>query len=348
MKIALTGDVHLRGKDEYPERFRALENIYSQAREKGINQVIIAGDLFDAESQNYKDFDNLLKEYEDIGTHVIPGNHDHGIRQNLFAAQNLTVYSEPALVEMDSLQILFLPYHPDKSMGEMIASQKDQLDKNWLLIGHGDYLGSRRETNPYEPGTYMPLNRDDINRYQPGKVILGHIHRYYNTGKLFYTGSPCGMDINETGKRRFLSLDTDTLSITGHTVETDYIYFNESLMVLPLPNEWEYVRQQIRDIIQKWNLSEKDKEKTVIRITGRGYTTNKQELHDLILKEFGDYRFYNDEGPELDRVNVAEDPELMNFIEQVKQRIYDLNWDEEKNFTTKEDILEEALKLILK
>ena len=31
MKIALTADVHLTNQDSHPERFNALENIFSQA-----------------------------------------------------------------------------------------------------------------------------------------------------------------------------------------------------------------------------------------------------------------------------------------------------------------------------
>ena len=61
-------------------------------------------------------------------------------------------------------------------------------------------------------------------------------------GKTFYVGSPCGLDINETGKRSFLILDTNNLNIIPKTVDTDYIFFNETLIALPTENEFDFIK----------------------------------------------------------------------------------------------------------
>ncbi len=347
MQIAITADLHLREKERHPERYNALENIYKQCRDKGIHALIIAGDLFDAESPNYSDFDKLLSQYSDIQTYVIPGNHDPGLKQNLFAAGNLTVYTEPTIQSFDDADFLFIPYFADRSMGELIASHKNKLGDKWVLISHGDYLGGSRETNPYEPGTYMPVNRKDLEYYNPSRVILGHIHKYYDTGRLYYTGSPCAMDINETGKRRFLIINSETFSVRSQIVDTEKIYFNETLTVLPVKDEWNYVKEQLNRLLQRWSLDEEDKNKATLRIRVKGFTTDRKKLHDYIRDILKDFSFYKNEGPDLSGVSVAEDPELTGFMEEVKNKIMQLEWDEEDTYTRKEDILQEALKIIL-
>lgn len=62
MKVAITADLHLRTKKEYPERFNALDNILTQCVELGIDLLLIAGDLFDKESASYSDFEKTCKK----------------------------------------------------------------------------------------------------------------------------------------------------------------------------------------------------------------------------------------------------------------------------------------------
>ena len=102
-----------------------------------------------------------------------------------------------------------IPYLPGKTMGDVIGMFADDIEpREWVLCGHGDWLEGRRSPNPYEPGTYMPLTRSDLTQYQPAQVFLGHIHARRDE-PIHYPGSPCGLDISETGRRRFLLFDTD-------------------------------------------------------------------------------------------------------------------------------------------
>ena len=72
MKIAITADVHLRTEGEHPERYAALENILEQTRDIDIKHLIIAGDLFDTEFQNYSEFETLCTKYDDLDLFIIP------------------------------------------------------------------------------------------------------------------------------------------------------------------------------------------------------------------------------------------------------------------------------------
>ena len=171
MKIAVTADLHLKSREECPERWNALANIIDQMPTEGIKRLIIAGDLFDIESQNYSEFDEFCKQNNQIEFYIIPGNHDSGISPKHFTAGNIKIFNEPKILPLGEppLSFFFLPYIPDKSMGEIIAKYKDTLSERWVLIGHGDYLEAL-DSKSYEPGIYMPLSRTDIDYYKPAKL----------------------------------------------------------------------------------------------------------------------------------------------------------------------------------
>ncbi|NIR50700.1 hypothetical protein GWO43_19135, partial [candidate division KSB1 bacterium] len=250
MKIAITADVHLTSRKLHPERYHALENILDQMLQEEITTLIVAGDLFDESSRNYDEFDTFCKssKYSKNKFILIPGNHDVRLNKEFVTAENVEIITEPTVRSFESkgLKLFLLPYKPDKSMGEFIAEKSTELPENdWVLIGHGDWAEGMREPNPFEPGVYMPLTRTDMETYKPEKVILGHIHKCLDRDKIHYIGSPCGLDITETGRRRFLILDSKTGRLTPKGIDSDYIYFNESFIILPLKNEKTYVKQQI-------------------------------------------------------------------------------------------------------
>ena len=145
-------------------------------------------------------------------------------------------------------------------------------------------------------------------------------------GKAFYVGSPCGLDINETGKRSFLILDTNNLNITPKTVDTDYIFFNETLIALPTENEFDFIKNKILDVVKKWDLSESEISKARIRLEVKGYTSDKRQLETVIKDTLEEIAFYNDEEPDLTEVAVFNDPERISIVEKVKEEVEKLEW----------------------
>jgi len=352
MKIAITADVHLKTKEETPERWNALSDILDKMISENIDTLIIAGDLFNEESQNYSELDTFCKNAKYIDSHIkfyiIPGNHDPSITQQYFTSENIKVISKPEIIKLGdkSAPFLFIPYLPAKSMGEIIAEFNQNLAGTWILIGHGDYTAGLHSPNPYEPGIYMPVTRNDIQYYNPAKVILGHLHKKINLGKVFYPGSPCGLDINETGKRSFLVLNTGTLEITEKLIDTDYIFFNETLISLPAADEAEFMEKKIQEMIAKWNINKSELSKVRVRLKIKGYTSDKNKLFKITKKALKDFTFYNYEEPDLTEVSVFNDPEKIAILENLKDEIDRLEWDNE--ITSKEDILEKALHVVLK
>ena len=350
MRIAITADVHLTTEKEHPERYNALNNILDQMLVEKIDTIIIAGDLFDAESQNYSDFGEFCKQppYREISFYIIPGNHDLSIKPGHFTASNITVFNEPEIIPLGdpAINFLFVPYLNNKPMGEVVAEHRIALANRWILIGHGDYICGLQKPNPYEPGIYMPLSRKDLEYYNPAIVVLGHIHKKINKGKVHYPGSPCGLDINETGKRTFLILDTNDLKIESKTIDTDNIFWNEALIALPTENEFDNMKKKIENMIQNWNLKKTEIQKVKVRLKIKGYTSNIILLSEIINETLRDFTFYDDEGPNLTEVSIFNDPELIRVVDKVRGEIEKLEWDDE--ITTKDDILEQALHVILK
>ena len=62
MRISVTADVHLRTRAEHSERYNALENIFEQTITEGIENLLIAGDLFDKDFRSYSEFEELGKQ----------------------------------------------------------------------------------------------------------------------------------------------------------------------------------------------------------------------------------------------------------------------------------------------
>jgi len=347
MKIAFTADLHLTTQEKNPERFQTFNNILSSLPGLGIEHLVIAGDLFDRYQDNYTDFEIICKKHTHTNLHVIPGNHDPGISSKAISAENVQIYTQPELVQMDEsgLLFLFLPYQENKSMGEIIASYyQDFEEQAWILVGHGDYFGNLRYLNAYEEGIYMPLSRKDVQRFTPRRVILGHIHHPHEKEGVYYCGSPCGMDITEVGRRRFLILDTVSLEVVPYTVDSPFIYFDEVLTVLPVEDERNYLVQKAKERFKAWNISKDEFPKVRLRVRVNGYSADKSRLTEMVKEIFKDFHQVAD--PDLQRVSVSNDMERTAIALNIVKRIARLNWINEANEPSSEKIFEHAMRII--
>ena len=170
MKIAFTADNHLTTRSKNPERFQALENIFKQCEENGVQLLVIAGDLFDQDLPNYAEFEELYHSSRtgDLTTVIIPGNHDQWLSQGALLGEGLIVYSEPTIAapyrfEEDPI----FTFQENKTMGELIAPFADELqEERWILVSHGDWTAGINTPDPYEKGLYLPLTRTDLDVIQ--------------------------------------------------------------------------------------------------------------------------------------------------------------------------------------
>lgn len=351
MKIAITADNHLTTITKHPQRFEALGDIFQQCGDHGVNLLIIAGDLFDQSMANYADFEKLYREAkpEGLKTIIIPGNHDQNLHQDALAGKGLLVYTEPTLRPLnDSRQILFLPYRGQQSMGEGIAPFADQIkDQRWILVSHGDWSAGQKPPDPYEPGIYMPLTSADLKRYQPELVFLGHIHLPQNDGRVYYPGSPCPLDITETGTRRFLILDTQKGEITSHRVNSPLVFFDESFLVIPGENELLNLKTAIQERIQNWDLPPGWEDRTHVRIKIQGSSSaSRDKILTLVEDSFAPYACYQDQPPSLDQLLFSLDEDRREIAAQMEGWVDALEWESGPMKPDRSQILQEALKII--
>ncbi|MFV2045312.1 MAG: exonuclease SbcCD subunit D, partial [Anaerolineales bacterium] len=335
--------------DEHPERYHALEDILAQLKANGVEHLIIAGDLFDASRQNFADFEHLCQRHPGISFSIVPGNHDPDISESKIVGSNVHIFDAPQLHEIDESgpPFLFLPYAKGATMGESLEAFSDRLEpRRWILIAHGDWSEGMRAANPYEPGIYMPLTSKDIERYQPRQVFLGHIHAAFDSGRVHYAGSPCGLDITETGRRRFLLYDTESDEINAHFVNTDIIFFNEFFAMVPTEDEPAYIRAQASERINSWQLTEGEREKVRLRVTVAGYCSDREALLGELSTAFEGFAYTDKQGADISRVSISADPDRMHIAERVKAKIDALEWQSGSDEPDRAQIMVAALDVI--
>lgn len=233
-------------------------------------------------------------------------------------------------------------------MGENIAPFSEELkNQRWILVSHGDWSASRNTLNPYEKGLYMPLTNTDLDLYNPELVLLGHIHLAQQVNNISYPGSPCPLNISETGLRKFLILDTDKGTITPHIVDSPLLYFDEKFIMLPVENGLDLLRADIDQRITAWQLPDKWKERAQIRVEISGTSSIPRET---VLKEvssaFKDFPYYQGSGPDLTNLVYSSDPDQIEISNLIKTWIDELDWTSSTDLPTKDQILEQALKVI--
>ncbi len=357
MKIAITADVHLRPGGEHPERLNALRNIFEQVKADGIGVLVIAGDLFDKDVQDFKDFEALCRDHQDVQVAVIPGNHDPALSSGMIASENVTIYDTVDLVKIGDTPFLFVPYSEGKNMGEQIAGKKSDLDKEdgkWVLVSHGDFIGGVKERDPYEKGIYMPLYRKDLETFRPRAAFLGHIHLVADVpenlhGKAVYPGSPCGLDISETGRRRFLVYDTADGTLESRTVDTSVLFFRESFLVIPGDDEVSRLEAGIAERIRGWELEPGESEKVQLRVEARGYACDRQGIADAFNTGFSGFSFDGETGADLDKVQLAarDDNRAKIASETLELIENELDWDfSAEDEPSREDVKEQVLRSI--
>lgn len=349
MRIVITADHHLTTREKHPARYETLETILDDLCVQEIDTLIIAGDLFDAQSRNYSEFEQLCRseKYRGLAIYVIPGNHDPTIDNTQIVAGNVYILNKPTIHEFDGRPFLFLPYEADISMGEVLSKFDGQLPPNeWILVGHGDWAGGLSQPNPIEPGVYMPLTQRDIEIFQPARVFLGHIHLPMDASPVHYAGSPCGLDITETGRRRCLLYETRSNKVRNQEVSAPILYYDESYVVIPSADEAGYLRKQIENRLQQWALTPQEREKVRLRVRLQGYSANRATLRDVLQEAYAGFTFYKNQEPDIDQVSISDDIERHYITQQVQSSLNDLSLSTDRDDPSIDEILIAALHII--
>lgn len=351
MTIAVTADLHLTSRAEHPQRFAALEDILDQMLSYGAHTLVIAGDLFHADRRNFKEFEEIFKtpRYQVIQVVIIPGNHDSSLRKRSFSLANLLVIEQPHLlrVEENGLPFLFLPYYPSLSASEVIFKMRQELPKNeYVLVSHGDYIAGSRIINPVERGIYMPLARQDIDRFCPVRVFLGHTHLPFENNTVISPGSPSAIDPTETGRRSFILYDPLTNLVERKFIRQGPIYMRESLVIFPGEISENQIVNTISQHVQSWGFSETELNRVLLYLSLSGCSSDRMILRESIKRSLEGITLFPESEPDLSGVLAEDDPSLAAVAALAQEKVNGLSLNAESIKPDVELLQQAILKLV--
>jgi DNA repair exonuclease SbcCD nuclease subunit len=346
MKVAFTADIHLNGDTEYRERFNALVEVLKIIKNEQIQYLIIAGDCFDQESSNINLLEKALEKSNntELRVFLLPGNHDCNIKQSQFPQSQIYVIENTQKIELGGRSFLFVPYKEQRIMGAEIGKFASTLkNSKWILVAHGDLSSNSALRTAYEIGTYMPLSSRDIEIFQPKLVLLGHIHMPVDLNYIHYPGSPCGLDITETGRRRFLVMDTDTFAVAPRYVKTDTLFVNERVLLFPSENEDDFLKSKLERIFLPYEEDDLKKISCRINIVGYSFDRNNASkfvesyLTNILRVKTLEVRIIDLLSAKSDQVRLRISEKVLKTIENTELLDYEL---------VREGIIEESLNII--
>ena len=261
MKLLHISDLHIgkrvKGFSLFEDQEHILAQIISTIKERNIDGVIIAGDIYDnstPSSEAVSCFDKFISKLHSlkISCFVVSGNHDSVNRvsfgsdimkqENIHFAKKYSGTIEPIKLN-DSLNIWLLPfirpvdvrdYHSDFESGNYEAMMQAVLDnleidesKTNILVAHQFITRSgqspeRSESESVSLGTLDNIDFSLFNKFD--YVALGHIHKPQAMGrdKVRYSGSILKYSFSEKNDVKSMVL----LDISGKDVSFELIPYS--------------------------------------------------------------------------------------------------------------------------
>lgn len=258
MLILHTADLHL--SDKKPMRMEILNWIVDKANHYKTDYIVIAGDLFDSNTDATLLRAEVKKVFEKTGAEimVIPGNHDaNSYGPSYDYGKNVKqLFREPfELFMIKGIKLLAVPFQPTK-FSECIKDLSDDVD---ILIAHGTvYDLSILPILNQENVEYMPIYPEEILnlcRY----ALLGHIHsKYielnYRKAKVLYPGAPIALSTKCHESRKVVLLNITEKSTEISTIDIEIAPYWQELNYFVFPgNEETIINKLIQDIKDSLN-----------------------------------------------------------------------------------------------
>ncbi len=366
MKIMHLGDLHI-GKslgdfDLYEDQRYILEQILNLIKEKSVDVLLIAGDVYDKAIPGEKSvqlLDYFLKRLVETGikTYMISGNHDSDERLNfgssLFESNNIYINSKfngilkkySLYDEFGELNIYLLPFVKASQVQHFFPEEKiDSYDMAVrTILKHSDFDACKRNilvAHQFVAGKDDPeiAGSESLSVHNVGMVekigygslaefdyvALGHIHSPQSVGlkHIRYCGSPLKYSLSEVNNNK--SVPIITFKDKGEVLV-------EFAPLLPM-RDIRHLRGNIKNLLDKKNIS---CEKDFIYAT----LTNEDIVNDAI----GIFREYypntvkidydNSHTKEIENVDITRITQNKTFDELIRDfymQMYSCDMDEEE------------------
>ena len=289
MKIMHLGDLHI-GKslgdfDLYEDQKYILEQVLNLIKEKSVDALLIAGDVYDKAIPGEKSvqlLDYFLKRLVETGikTYMISGNHDSDERLNfgssLFESNNIYINSKfngilkkySLYDEFGELNIYLLPFVKASQVQHFFPEEKiDSYDMAVrTILKHSDFDACKRNilvAHQFVAGKDDPeiAGSEGLSVHNVGMVekigygsltefdyvALGHIHSPQSVGlkHIRYCGSPLKYSLSEVNNNK--SVPIITFKDKGEVLV-------EFAPLLPM-RDIRHLRGNIKNLLDKKNIS---------------------------------------------------------------------------------------------
>ena len=309
MKVAIITDQHFgcrKNSKLFHDYFLKFYNdiFFPYLEENGITEVIDMGDTFD--SRKGIDFsalawakDNYYDRLESMGirVHTIVGNHTayykntnevNAVDLLLREYHNVTVYSKATEVELDKLNVLFIPWITTDNEEETFKLIKKTDCK--VAMGHLELQGFRVNKQ-----VVMDHGHESKLFEKFSHVFSGHYHTRSDDGRVFYLGNPYEMFWSDVGDRRgFTIFDTEILE--HFPVNNPYrlfynIYYEDT-------NHQTFDTREYENKIVKVIVRKKSDSKKFEKFIDKLYSANVADLkivENFVVEESEDFEAFESE-----------------------------------------------------
>ncbi|MCX7994767.1 MAG: metallophosphoesterase [candidate division WOR-3 bacterium] len=254
MLILHTADLHLTSKDR--SRIEILEWIINKGNEKKVDMLVIAGDLFDSDTESTILRPEVRRIFEKSRAKIflLPGNHDaesYGL--NYDYGENVKQLTEKPYTQLtlDDIKIVAVPYQKAK-FSECILELAGNID---ILIAHGTiYDISILPVLNEEDTEYMPIYPAEIENFARC-ILMGHIHSEYigltfkNT-KVVYAGAPAALNTKCRSPRKVAMIEVDRKKVEIVPVEIDIAPYWQRLSYYVFPGNEEKILDRLEQDIR--------------------------------------------------------------------------------------------------
>jgi len=279
MSLLITSDIHINDKPLDAHRWELFPWLREQARQHGVKDIVINGDLTDNKDRHSSWLVNkFMEEIDKLSTYarvlINKGNHDY-IDENqpffnfLNKVHGVKFFRDIGEVTiLDGKTALFLP-----------STRTPEEDWKEINFAHYDYIFCHQTFEGTVTSTGFPLSGIDPKIFgkTTAKIYSGDIHSKGTVGCVEYVGSPYRTNFGDAYNPRVLLVADD-----GKPQD----------LVFPCPLKQLVTIRDVKDLNQYGHVKRGDLVKTRVRLRRSEYG-NWRELRDDILGDLEDRGWVN-------------------------------------------------------
>lgn len=306
VKIVHTGDLHFDtpfkdvgetqskiNKEELKEVFR---NIIHFCKEKAVDILLLAGDIFDNFTLNRETLyfiEQSLEEIKDIKVFISPGNHDPYGNKSFYKLinwpDNVYIFKgdlEKVYLEDLDINVWGAGFKEKYIRESNLKDFSEASDKINLMVLHGEISTSNKGNE------YNPITLEDIRRSGMDYIALGHRHNFSGINKegqtfYAYSGCPQGRGFDELGDKGVIYG-----YVTKGAVDLEFVKTSKRNYIeehVDISNAFGY--EEVRRIIIG-SIDEKNRKHNLYKVVLEGEISPDFSINEEILKERLGLDFY--------------------------------------------------------